>query len=234
MQPIIIRDIATVEGKELRFKMPLFLVPKLDETEEFYWASHDKLGIDAIGQTRKELINDFISEVEFAWSEYAREPDETLTLGAQELKRTLLEMIEEIENPPMFCKTVMVDNVFSPNYGPELRFFEISLSLKAIDAIIAANDFITKYGWLDDHVSLELYGESDVSPFVENSDGEIEDYATCEEWSNSAHATFAITQYWAKPRLDVESYGRYVSEGISISELRAFKAAHTSQGGQNG
>jgi hypothetical protein len=238
-KPIEIDTMVTMDGKKLRFKKPFLLVPKFDATKKVYYVSHRGLGIGLAAQSREELIGEVSNEIAFLWCEYAIKADKKLTLDAQELKRTLLEMIEEIDDPtrvepPMFKKTVMVYECLSPKNGPKLCYFEASFSLEAIDAIIVASDFILQHCKSGDYVSLELYGETRLDAFVEKSDGEIEDYATCEEWLNGAEATFAVGKFRVLPRIYVESCGRYSGESILISELKAFKAAHTSQGDQNG
>jgi hypothetical protein len=239
-KPIEINSIAVMDGKELRFKKPFLLVPKFDATEQVYYLSHRELGIDVAAQSREELIGEVSDEIAFLWSEYALIADEELTLGAQRLKRTLLEMLEEIdvsanvENPPMFQKTVMVDEEYSPEYGPNVRYFEIGFTPKAIDLIVAASEFLKQHSEAEHAITLNVCYEMQISVFVENLKGTIEGYGECQDFSNNATATIVVKPTAVYPQLDVEDRGVYIGGDISLSELKAFKAAHTSQGGQNG
>jgi hypothetical protein len=98
--------------------------------------------------------------------------------------------------------------------------------------IIAASDFLEQHCAIGDSVSLELYRETDLNPFVED-DGKIVEYAMCDEWSNDTYATYTVKPKTVCPRLYVENCGTYYGEDIAIDELKAFRAANKPQGGSD-
>lgn len=88
-------DIIHSNNVALKFKSPLHLEPKLDETEQLYCVTFPELNIDVYEYTREDLENALSEQIVFLWNEYAKEADDNLTEKAISLKNKLLNFIEE-------------------------------------------------------------------------------------------------------------------------------------------
>jgi hypothetical protein len=89
LDPIAIEAIQC-GGQEIRFKKPLVFTPKANKAKTYYNVVDRKLGIRVAAQSRKDLIADITSDLEFVWREYAKADDKELTDDAIGLKRALL------------------------------------------------------------------------------------------------------------------------------------------------
>lgn len=78
----------------LRFREPLEL--SVSKEEGLYCVEHLRLGIDAYSETRARLLYETWKQIRMLWREYALERDERLAPAALDLKRSLLEAIEEV------------------------------------------------------------------------------------------------------------------------------------------
>ena len=97
LSPIELKEIV-LEDRILRFRSPLILMPESDETKQLLCIRKSDLGIDVCAETRDELYELLLQEIEVLWFEYALEQDERLNSGASELKYRLLEHISEEMN----------------------------------------------------------------------------------------------------------------------------------------
>jgi len=97
LSPIELKEIV-LEDRILRFRSPLILMPESDETKQLLCIRKSNLGIDVCAETRDELYELLLQEIEVLWFEYALEQDERLNSGASELKYRLLEHISEEMN----------------------------------------------------------------------------------------------------------------------------------------
>jgi hypothetical protein len=83
-------------GRTLRFRRPVELIPSLDDSRQVLYLECERLGIDVHASTREELDLLLWEEIDVLWRNYALEDARNLTPDAQQLKRNLLEAIEEI------------------------------------------------------------------------------------------------------------------------------------------
>jgi hypothetical protein len=97
-----ISDLSPVELKEivltdriLKFRSPLILTPEPDETNQLLCIREPHLGIDVCAETREELYEFLLQEIEVLWFEYALERDDRLNSGALKLKHRLTQYIDE-------------------------------------------------------------------------------------------------------------------------------------------
>lgn len=97
LSPIELKEIV-LEDRILRFRSPLILTPESDETKQLLCIKEPYLGIDVCAETRDEVYELLLQEIEVLWFEYALERDDRLNSGASELKRRLLEHIDEEMN----------------------------------------------------------------------------------------------------------------------------------------
>ncbi len=81
------------DGRELRFKKPLYLTPKHDETKVSLCLQYEQLGIDVFASTREELQNEINEQLAVLWKEYALEDETNLSPAAIKLKKHLLSVI---------------------------------------------------------------------------------------------------------------------------------------------
>jgi hypothetical protein len=79
----------------LLFRDGVTIEPELDESQQLMILREDHLGIDVVGSTREELLQGLVEEIEILWRNYALAPDAELSPAARQLKRSLLEAIEE-------------------------------------------------------------------------------------------------------------------------------------------
>ncbi len=82
----------------LRFREPLTLQPKFDESEGLYTVENELLGILVFAYSRAALVDELYEEIWVLWDEYACERDENLAASALDLKRQLLDALEEVES----------------------------------------------------------------------------------------------------------------------------------------
>ncbi len=94
LSPIELKEIA-LEERILRFRSPLVLIPESDETKQLLCVKEPNLGIDLCAETRDELYELLLQEIEVLWFEYALERDDRLNSGSLELKNRLLAHIDE-------------------------------------------------------------------------------------------------------------------------------------------
>jgi len=97
LSPIELKKIV-LEDRILRFRSPLILTPESDETKQLLCIKEPYLGIDVCAETRDEVYELLLQEIEVLWFEYALERDDRLNSGALELKHRLLEHIDEEMN----------------------------------------------------------------------------------------------------------------------------------------
>ncbi len=90
-----VTEVPFKKGK-LRFKKPLVLKPDQSESLQLLCLQSTGLGIDVSASTRTGLLDEIEEQIRALWIEYARESDSNLTEPAKELKKRLLEAIEEI------------------------------------------------------------------------------------------------------------------------------------------
>ncbi len=84
------------EHRLLRFRQPLELTPVLDESQQVLCLVYPELGIDICVTTRDELDIALREEIDFLWRNYALEDSAMLTADAVEVKKRLLQTIEEV------------------------------------------------------------------------------------------------------------------------------------------
>lgn len=94
LSPIVL-DIIHSNDVDLKFKTPIHLEPKLDETA--CCVTFPELNIDVYEYTREDLENALSEQIVFLWQKYAKESDNNLTEKAILLKKHLLNFIEEIK-----------------------------------------------------------------------------------------------------------------------------------------
>jgi len=84
-----------VDNRIVRPRGPLTAKLRFDRDEQLFLASASPLGIETAGETRDDAADGFLAELRVLWRNYAKAEDERLTVGAQSLKKRLLEMFEE-------------------------------------------------------------------------------------------------------------------------------------------
>ncbi len=97
VSPIELKEIV-LEDRILRFHSPLTLTPESDETGQLLCIREPVLGIDVCAETRDELYELLLQEIEVLWFEYALEHDDRLNSGALDLKHRLIRHICEEMN----------------------------------------------------------------------------------------------------------------------------------------
>ena len=84
-------------GVRLRFKQPVQLQPRLNEDNpQFVNVEEPSLGLDAFAGTVSDLMDEVAEDLVVVWKQYARAPDAELSPKALELKRRLLDAVEEL------------------------------------------------------------------------------------------------------------------------------------------
>jgi hypothetical protein len=68
---------------------------RFDRDEQLFLASASPLDSETAGETRDDAADGFLAELRVLWRNYEQAEDERLTVGAQSLKKRLLEMFEE-------------------------------------------------------------------------------------------------------------------------------------------
>lgn len=79
----------------VRPRGPLTAKLRFDRDEQLFLASASPLDIETAGETRDDAADGLLAELRVLWRNYAQADDERLTVGAQSLKKRLLEMFEE-------------------------------------------------------------------------------------------------------------------------------------------
>ncbi len=87
-----------LDGGVLRFRDPLTLQPQTTESRQLMFIEDEALGINTHATTRDDLLEEVYEQVRMLWLEYAKEADDVLSPPALELKRNLLERVEEMPN----------------------------------------------------------------------------------------------------------------------------------------
>jgi hypothetical protein len=82
------------DNTEKELKEPLVLTPKLTESCQYITAEKPEWGIDAIAQTREELLEEIRAEFWMQWNHCAVLPDEKLGRAFREQKRNLLAAVK--------------------------------------------------------------------------------------------------------------------------------------------
>jgi hypothetical protein len=95
--PVVIRDVR-YRGRTFRFRNGKYteFLPTYDETGELLCLEHEPIGIHVFADTREELLAELAEQVCMLWDEYACEDDEKLTPAAIQLKKKLLDALEEV------------------------------------------------------------------------------------------------------------------------------------------
>ena len=90
-------DSFVAHGKELNFHESLVLTPGLTESCQFMTLRDEKLGIDVIAQTREELYEELLGELQMLWTTCAMQDDDKLGEEFLEQKKHLLAAIKEVQ-----------------------------------------------------------------------------------------------------------------------------------------
>lgn len=85
------------DNKILRFRNPMILNPRLDESQQLICLSEPRLGIDVFAYSRDELEKELGEQITFLWEDFANCDDAEMTAQAVELKKHLLESISFVE-----------------------------------------------------------------------------------------------------------------------------------------
>ena len=93
LSPLVVTEL---ERLPVRMKVPLELVPSLDEESQQYLCVADtSLGLDAFALTRDQLFDEVQAQLAMLWQEYACAPDGELDHEARELKLGLRAALED-------------------------------------------------------------------------------------------------------------------------------------------
>lgn len=95
LSPFQIKEFA-YKNRSLRFKEPLILLPRMDETQQLICLEEPAFGIYVYAFSRDGLETELAGQIEFLWETYALEDESRLSPKAIELKRQLLTHIEEV------------------------------------------------------------------------------------------------------------------------------------------
>jgi hypothetical protein len=93
-RPVVI-DCVPYGNRTFHFKKYLELCPTYDETGELLCLEYEPIGIHVFADTREELLAELAEQICMLWDEYACEDDKNLTPAAIQLKRRLLDVLEE-------------------------------------------------------------------------------------------------------------------------------------------
>lgn len=85
----------TVDGRAMRVRRGVRLVPDVEESEGVFSARLDGIGLDAFSETREGLAAEVGEQLALLWREYALADDSELTESARAVKRNLLASFEE-------------------------------------------------------------------------------------------------------------------------------------------
>jgi hypothetical protein len=87
LSPLVVN---ALERISVRMKVPLELVPTLDEENQPYLCVADSaLGLDAFALRREHLFDEMQAQLAMLWQEYACAPDRELDAAARVLKARL-------------------------------------------------------------------------------------------------------------------------------------------------
>ena len=89
-------DSFVADRKELYFHESLVLTPGLTESCQFMTLRDEKLGIDVIAQTREELYEELLGELQMLWTTCAMQDDVKLGEEFLKQKKHLLAAIKEV------------------------------------------------------------------------------------------------------------------------------------------
>lgn len=81
---------------KLRFKIPITLTPNVNK--DFLFVELPELTLSVVAHTRDALIREINDELELMWNEYVKVDSSALTNYARQLRLTLLNKLEEINN----------------------------------------------------------------------------------------------------------------------------------------
>ena len=85
------------DGVRLRFKGVLRLQPRISRRNpQFLRIEDPSLGLDAFAGTLSDLLDEVAEDLVVVWKNYAMAPDGKLSPKALELKRRLIEAVEEV------------------------------------------------------------------------------------------------------------------------------------------
>lgn len=100
LSPINIREVSG-NDKKLRLRMPLLLIPEMDEeTKQLFVIEEPRIGLHVFAYTRDELIHEINEQMLMIWDEYINISIDELASDARHLREVLLAKIEEVENAP--------------------------------------------------------------------------------------------------------------------------------------
>jgi hypothetical protein len=98
LSSITVREIPK-QDKKLRLKVPLLLIPKLDEdTGQLLVIEEPQIGLYIFAYTRDELIHEINDQLLMMWDEYVNVSPDELALDARQLQVKLLDKIEEVDS----------------------------------------------------------------------------------------------------------------------------------------
>ncbi|MGK7920976.1 MAG: hypothetical protein AB4080_13310 [Trichodesmium sp.] len=96
LSSILLKEVNYGEIK-LRFKQPLPLTPTIDEeSSQLFVVENPDINLDVFAYTRDDLIDEINEQIIMMWHEYVKADLAELAQDAQELRRILLETLEEI------------------------------------------------------------------------------------------------------------------------------------------
>ncbi len=95
LSPLILSKVFDTEGRCLRFRTPLKIVPRFDNSTQMLCLEYPPFHIDHAAPTREQLEMDLFEVILFLWRNYAMAPNVALTECAQRLKQALLYAIED-------------------------------------------------------------------------------------------------------------------------------------------
>jgi hypothetical protein len=90
----------SVGGQHIEPIVPRSLTPTLDENEQSFILEDEAIGLDLVAETRAELEEILTQDLRLLWRDYALAADDTLTRGARDLKRRLLDTFRAVPNAP--------------------------------------------------------------------------------------------------------------------------------------
>lgn len=94
-EDLVVDAIPTPNGPVILTE-PMTITPSF--THNLVTFEHEALGIVAYGETREEAEVAFHEELAWLWTTYATAPDDGLADDAQRLKKTLLALVEELQD----------------------------------------------------------------------------------------------------------------------------------------
>ncbi len=97
LSPFYLEEFEYPERK-LRFRKPVTITPELDDTGQLLCLRDSDLGINVHAFTRDELDEALEDQIHMLWRLYGLADNETLTSKAQQLKKNLLDSLEEMSH----------------------------------------------------------------------------------------------------------------------------------------